>query len=118
MIYRGGEGMLAYYLHRISGIGVFVFLMAHIVDTFLVGFGPDVYNTVTAIYHHPVARVLEVVLVAGLLYHALNGTRVILIDFWGEGTRYQRVLFWTEAVVLCVLFLPAAYLMLRPMFVG
>lgn len=118
MIYRGGEGMLAYYLHRISGVGVFIFLMLHIVDTFLVAFGPDVYNAVMGLYHNPVARVMETILVAGVLYHALNGVRIILFDFWQAGTRYQRVLFWAEMALFFALYLPAAYIMLRPMFVG
>ncbi len=36
----------------------------------------------------------EVVLVAGIAYHAFNGLRVILIDFWSKGAKYQRQLFW------------------------
>lgn len=116
MIYRGGEGMLAYYLHRISGIGVFVFLMLHIVDTFLVAFGPDVYNRVIAWYHVPPMRVFQALLIAGVLYHALNGLRIIAIDFWPAGTRYQRAMFWAEVALFLGLYLPAAYLMLRPLW--
>jgi succinate dehydrogenase / fumarate reductase cytochrome b subunit len=118
MIYRGQEGMYAWLLHRISGIAILVFLMAHIVDTALVAFGPDVYNAVMSIYHNPVARVGEALLVAGVIYHALNGLRVILIDFWGEAVRVQRQLWWAAFVLSVLLTLPAAYIMLKPVFFG
>ena len=115
-MYRGREGMLSWMLHRVTGVGVLLFLLMHIVDTFLLGFGPEVYNTVLAIYKSPFMRVMEVGLVAAVLYHALNGLRVIIIDFWSAGTRYQQQLFWAEVVMFAALFIPAAYIMLRPLF--
>lgn len=36
----------------------------------------------------------EVALVAAIAYHAYNGIRIILIDFWSKGTKYQRPMFW------------------------
>ena len=108
--------MLSWILHRLAGVGVLLFLALHIVDTFLVGFGQEVYDQVIAVYKTPFMRVMEVLLVAAVLYHALNGIRVILIDFWGAGTRYQLQLFWAEAVLLVLLFVPAAVIMLRPLF--
>ena len=42
--YRGREGMIAWLLHRASGLGVLLFLALHIVDIFLLAFGPDIFN--------------------------------------------------------------------------
>ena len=47
-------------------------------------------------------------LVAAVLYHALNGIRVILIDFWAQGVRHQRLMLWTIAVVWLLVMVPAA----------
>ena len=41
--YRGREGMIAWLLHRLSGLGVLLFLVIHIFDIFLMGFGPGQY---------------------------------------------------------------------------
>ena len=114
-MYKGKEGMLSFYLHRVTGIGVFVFLLAHIIDTMFIGWGPDAYNAMVKLYTHPAARVGEVVLAAALIYHALNGVRVILIDFWSAGVKYQRQMFYVGAVVYLLTFLPTAYLMLAPL---
>ena len=51
----------------------------------------------------------EIVLVGAIAYHAFNGLRIILIDFWSKGAKYQRAMFWTVLVlwfVLMVAFVP------------
>ncbi|PZN08920.1 MULTISPECIES: succinate dehydrogenase, cytochrome b556 subunit [Thermaerobacter] len=114
--YRGSQGQWAWMLHRLSGVGIMLFLMMHIVDTFLAGFGPQVYDHVMALYRAPVFMVLEVVLVAGVVYHAVNGLRVILIDFWPNALRWHKPLLVAEVIVFLVLFIPAAVIMLGRLF--
>ncbi len=114
--YKGQTGQWAQLLHRLTGLAIVLFLLLHIVDTSLVGFGPAVYNGVTAIYHNPIVRVFEVILVGIVIYHAVNGIRVTIIDFWDKGSLYQERLFWWTVVVFFVLFVPSAYLMLASTF--
>lgn len=113
-IYRGQTGQWAQLLHRITGLGVALFLLLHVIDTSLLGWGPQVYDYVVQIYHHPVSRVIEVLLAAALIYHAINGIRVTIIDFWDQGSLHQERMFWIAAVLFFVLWLPTAYLMLVP----
>lgn len=116
--YRGREGYWAWVLHRVSGLGVLLFLVLHIVDTMLVGFGPAVYNhAIESLYRNPVARLGEVLLVAALVYHTANGLRLIAIDFWEGGALVQRQLWYAAWLLFAALFLPAAFVMLRPLFV-
>jgi len=109
--YRGGEGQLSWLLHRITGIGVFVFLLAHIVDTAMIGWGPRVYDWVMSLYRNPVALTGEVILAGAVLYHALNGVRIIIIDFWPGSTVVQKRLFYGVVVVFVAIFVPAAVYM-------
>lgn len=115
-MYKGGEGQWAWVLHRVTGVGVLLFLLAHIVDTALIGWGPEIYNKVIAIYHLPLFRVGEVILAGMVLYHALNGIRITIIDLWEEATRFHRQLFYAEVTLFLIIFLPGAYLMLKPLF--
>lgn len=107
--------MLAWALHRISGLGVLFFLLLHIADTALILAGPAWYNRFVAFYRAPVIRVMEVLLAAGVLYHALNGIRIVILDFWPQTTLIHKRLFWAAGVIFAVLFVPAAYFMLRPL---
>lgn len=115
-IYRGGPGMASWALHRLTGLGVVLFLFLHILDTMLVLLGPQAYETFVSIYRLPVMRVLEVVLAAAVLYHAGNGVRITLYDLWPRATRYDRYVFLVGVVVYPVVVLPMAYLMLRDVF--
>ncbi len=110
--YRGGAGMWAWILHRVTGVGVFLFLLAHIVDTSMIGWGPGPYNKMIALYRKPVFRVGEVLLAGAVLYHALNGIRIVIIDFWPEATTIHRCLVYAVALIFAVVFIPTAIYML------
>jgi succinate dehydrogenase / fumarate reductase cytochrome b subunit len=106
------EGMIAWILHRVTGVGVILFLLMHISDITLIGWGPDLFNKLLFIYRAPPFRAMEVVLLAGVLFHALNGIRIILIDFWPGAAAQQKKLFYGELALFAAGFVPAAYLML------
>ena len=112
-LYRGGEGMWTWVLHRITGVSVFFFLLVHVLDTALVRVSPEAYDLVIASYKTPIVNLLEVGLVGAVLYHALNGLRVILVDFWAKGPRYQRQMTWAIATVWLVLMVPGTFFMMK-----
>jgi succinate dehydrogenase / fumarate reductase cytochrome b subunit len=104
--YRGGEGMLAWAFHRISGVAIWAFLVLHVIDIFLVGAAPDTYDTLLVIYAHPIGIVLEWLLGAAVLYHALNGLRIIVMDFWPALTRYHRQLWYASWALFFIIGIP------------
>ena len=112
-IYTGGHGMWTWVLHRITAVSVFFFLLVHVLDTAPVRVSPADYDTVIASYKTPIVNLLEVGLVGAVLYHALNGLRVILIDFWAKGPRYQRQMTWAIGIVWAVLMVPGTFFMLK-----
>ena len=93
-LYRGREGMWSWVLHRITGVAIFFFLLVHILDTALVRVSPEAYNAVIGTYQTPIMGLGEVALVGAIVFHAFNGLRIILVDFWSWATRNQKVLFY------------------------
>ena len=112
-LYRGGQGMWTWVLHRITGVSVFFFLLVHVLDTALVRVSPEAYDLVIATYKTPIVNLLEIGLVGAVLYHALNGLRVILVDFWAKGPRYQRQMTWAIGTVWVLLMVPGTYFMIK-----
>ena len=110
--------MAMWALHRLAGVGILLFLSLHIVDIFLLAFGEEVFNELLVIYTAPWARVLEVFLLFGVLFHALNGLRIIVQDFSPRAMLAQRRLVQVELTVFAIVFLPLAFLMVRPLFAG
>jgi succinate dehydrogenase / fumarate reductase cytochrome b subunit len=106
-LYRGDPGMWSWVLHRITGATVFFFLLVHVLDTALVRVSPEAYNEVINTYKTPIIGLMEVGLVAAMLYHALNGIRIILVDFWQHGPKYQRLMLWIVLGVWIAVFTAA-----------
>lgn len=114
--YRGSEGMLAWAFHRISGVAIWSFVVLHVVDIFLAGANPRAYDDLLAFYASPVGRTFEVLLGAALFYHALNGLRIIIMDFWPAMTIYHRQLWYASWVIFVGVGLPGAYIILKPIW--
>ncbi len=111
--YRGGIGQWSWAAHRITGVLVLAFLFGHIVDTFAVGFGPELYDETISLYKQWWFKPFEIALIAATLYHALNGLRIILFDFWpGLALRHKQFAY-AEFVLFLTGFLPAAFFMGR-----
>lgn len=115
-LYRGREGMWSWVAHRITGVAVFFFLFVHVLDTALVRVSPDAYNRVIATYKTPLVNFLEVGLVGAVLYHALNGIRLILVDFWSKGPKYQRPMLWIIVAIWIMIMIPGFYFMTKHTF--
>ena len=108
-LYRGHEGMWSWVAHRVTGVGIFFFLLVHVLDTALVRVSPEAYNAVIATYKTPLMGLGEIALVAAIVFHAFNGLRVAAVDFWSGGPKNQRKLFWIVIaawVILMAGFLP------------
>jgi len=111
-VYRGDAGMWSWVAHRITGVLTFFFLFAHVLDTALVRVSPEAYNVIIETYKNPIVNLLEVGLVGAVLYHALNGIRIMLVDFWAKGAKYQRPMLWTLLGVWVVVMIPGVYFMM------
>jgi len=112
-LYRGREGMWSWVAHRVTGVLIFFFLFAHVLDTALVRVSPDSYNRVIDTYKTPLVNLMEVGLVGAVLYHALNGLRVMAIDFWEKGPRYQRQMTWAVVTIVVLVMVPGAFFMVK-----
>lgn len=93
-LYRGREGMWSWVLHRITGVGIYFFLLVHVLDTGLIRVSPEAYNVVIGHYQTPFMGVAEIGLVGAVVFHAYNGLRIILVDFWNIGTRHHKAMFY------------------------
>ncbi|MEO6579130.1 MAG: succinate dehydrogenase, cytochrome b556 subunit [Candidatus Limnocylindria bacterium] len=111
--YRVSWAQLALFGHRASGIGVLLFLFLHIVETSTVLFGPEVYDFTQTLYQNLPAKLGEVLLMAALVYHSLNGLRVIAMDFWPRLTVYYRPLTYGVIGATVAAMIPLGIIMTR-----
>lgn len=112
-LYRGGVSMWSWVAHRITGVAVLFFLYVHVLDTALVRVSPDAYDTIIASYKTPLVNLMEVGLVGAVLFHALNGLRVMAVDFWSRGPRLQKQMLMGIVAVWLLVMVPGVYFMLK-----
>jgi len=94
-----GIGMWAWILFRISGLVLAAYLFVHIwVISQGRAVGADRLDSLFEFFDKPFLVFLDSVLVAAVLYHALNGVRIILMDL-GVGVRHHKLIFWVCMIV-------------------
>ena len=112
--YRGRTGMWTWILHRATGLGILAFLMIHVVDTATVIYWPDFYDHTLRIYRSPFFRLAELAIFFSVLYHALNGLRIIVQDFWPVAMRHQKTFATAAVAASLILIAPVAWIMVAP----
>jgi succinate dehydrogenase hydrophobic anchor subunit len=106
-------GQWAFALNRVAGAGVLGFLLLHILDVALVPFAPDLYDRTVAAYAMPYLVPMEAALVAAVLYHALDGLRLIVLEALDRRGEAAVVPSFVALVVTTVaLWLPALAVLL------
>jgi succinate dehydrogenase / fumarate reductase cytochrome b subunit len=110
-------GQWSWLFHRVTGVGIAVFLLIHIVDTFFVVAYPRLYDHTVGIYGGVfngeyywglrwAFRLGELGLIACVLFHALNGVRIVLLDFWPGLSTHQRGLLNAVLIAFVALMIP------------
>ncbi len=123
--YGGGVGQWSWLLHRITGLGILLYLVVHIWDTFLVIFSPASYDAIMGIYggkfdgvEYPLLRwafrLGELGLIASVVFHAVNGLRVILFDLSPiRAVGAQKELFWAVTALFFFIMIPVAFIVIH-----
>lgn len=101
--YRVRTGMFAWLMHRLTGIGLVAYLIIHIWGLRALT-SPEAFNELITKYHGPIFKIGEFLLLIAVAYHAMNGLRIVLIDFLGWSPN-QKKLFWTLGAVTLVIIL-------------
>ncbi len=117
-VYRSKSGQWAFVMHRITGFLVFMFLLLHVVDVSLVNASPTLYNEVHDLYGNVLLRIFEIGLLGALLFHAFNGLRIVMIDFFPGAIRSEKVMFNIVVFFTVVLTAVGGFVILKPFLEG
>ena len=114
--YKGGGPMLAWALHRISGLGIITFVTLHVMAAFLTQqMGSDLGIAVNIIYQ---SIYFQLFIAFCAIFHGINGFRIIILDIWPRLIRYQKESTWLEWFVILPLYLLTAFIMIRRFLAG
>lgn len=97
LTYRGGSPMLVWLLHRISGLGIIIFVTLHILAGLLIQqYGGTLAVTINTVFE---SIYFQVFIYFCVIFHTLNGLRIVIMDIWPKLLEYQREVIWLEWLV-------------------
>ncbi len=104
LAYRRHTGSWAYILHRLTGIGLVVYLFVHIWALSSLTAGRAAFAEEMKTFTTPPFKVAEWLLGALVMFHAFNGIRIAVVDL-ADGARYHKRLLgavWVAGVAVVV----------------
>jgi succinate dehydrogenase / fumarate reductase cytochrome b subunit len=108
MMYRLLAGYVAWLLNRITGLLITLYLILHIWVVHHLAHGPQSYARVMEFLSSKLFIFFELGLIGVVLFHMMNGIRIVLVDFWG-GATYQKPIFWALMGIGLILYLLCAW---------
>ncbi|MEA3349192.1 MAG: hypothetical protein U9Q82_01070 [Chloroflexota bacterium] len=114
--YKGGGPMWAWILHRISGLSMIIFVTLHVLGSFFTQeMGSDWAISINIIYE---SVYFQLFIVFSILYHGLNGLRIIVLDVWPKILRYQREMIWLQWLVIIPVYGLVIFIMIQRLIAG
>jgi succinate dehydrogenase / fumarate reductase cytochrome b subunit len=101
--YQGKGPMLTYFLHRIGGLGMVTLVGLHVLASFM---GGTVGRSINLIYENWAFQIVVFFLV---LFHMINGLRIIILDLFPKLIEHQREAIWLEWLVFLPVYGMAVY---------
>ncbi len=88
LIYDGGAPFHAFSLHRLTAMAIILFVGLHVLSSFSMQQQLGTWGTtINALYE---SWWFQIFIAFCVLFHALNGFRIAIMDIWPKMLKYQR----------------------------
>lgn len=117
LTYRGGGPMLTFLLHRITAVGIILFVGLHVLASFSMQqiVGDTVGTAINTVYE---AWWFQVFVVFCVIFHTINGLRITLLDVFPRMLKFQREATWLEWAIFVPLYGLTLYILFYTGLIG
>jgi succinate dehydrogenase / fumarate reductase cytochrome b subunit len=95
-------GFISFFLRRLTGLALVFYLFLHLWVIGSVNSGPEVFNARLAAVQTPFFKLMEIALLAAVVYHAFDGIRLLIVHYL-DVTEYRKSLFYAAFAVSALL---------------
>jgi succinate dehydrogenase / fumarate reductase, cytochrome b subunit len=100
-MYRS-TGFISFFLRRLTGIALVIYLLMHMWVIGGINNGAATFNDRMEFLGKPLFRLAEIALLAAVVYHAFDGIRLLIVNYF-DVTEYRKSLFYAAMVVSVIL---------------
>jgi succinate dehydrogenase / fumarate reductase cytochrome b subunit len=103
--YRWHFGFIAWVLHRLTGLALAAYIILHLYVLQNLARGPEHFNSMMAAFDSPLIRLMEIGLLGVVVYHSINGLRIVFMDYgpMAEKESYVKYLAATFIIIAAIL---------------
>ena len=102
--YHKGIGMIFRYVHMVTGVALLSYIIINTIILILLTLGEEKFDSVMSLMHSPYILILEMFLLLSVLFHILNGIRILFFDV-GLWISDQKEIAYVVIVFVIILFL-------------
>jgi succinate dehydrogenase / fumarate reductase cytochrome b subunit len=95
-------GFISFFLRRFTGVALVIYLGLHMWVIGSINAGPDVFDARLAAVQTPIFKLLEILLLAAVVYHAFDGLRLLIVHYF-KVTEYRTSLFYAAFATAAIL---------------
>ena len=115
-LYKGSTPYYAFALHRLSAMGIILFVGVHVLASFSMQQALGTWGTtINIIYESPW---FQIAVVFCVLFHTLNGLRVVILDVWPRLIKYSREAVYLLWAIFIPIYLLTVYLIVTKAITG
>jgi succinate dehydrogenase / fumarate reductase cytochrome b subunit len=84
-------------LHRLTGVAMLLFVSIHVISSFFMQqTGSELAAAINSVYE---SWIFQIFITFIVIFHALNGLRIAILDVWPKLQAYQRQALWVQGIV-------------------
>lgn len=95
-------GFISFVLRRFTGVALVLYLFLHMWVIGSINQGTQVFNERLAVVQTPLFKLLEIALLAAVVYHAFDGVRLLIVHYFNV-IDYRKSLFYAAFAVAALL---------------
>ena len=107
-LYKGSTPYYGFALHRLSAMGIILFVGLHVVASFsmqqVLGTWGTTINTIYESWW------FQIFVVFCVLFHTLNGLRIVILDVWPRLIKYTREAVYLQWAIFVPIYILTVYL--------
>lgn len=115
-LYKGSTPYINFALHRLTAMGIILFVGVHVAASFSMQQALGTWGTTINIIYE--SWWFQIAVIFCVLFHTLNGLRVVILDIWPQLLKYSRETVYLQWAVFIPTYLLTIFILVMNGFGG
>jgi succinate dehydrogenase / fumarate reductase, cytochrome b subunit len=110
LFYKAGGPYHSFSLHRLTAMAIILFVGTHVAASFSMQQGLGTWGTTINVIYE--SWWFQIFIVFCVLFHTINGVRVVILDIWPKLIKYSREAVYLEWAIFIPIYILTVFLII------